>query len=105
MRQTTHLHHWGRSMKSILMLLLLAPFSSSVFAKSNANSSECFQMYRTYMNDYGASKFIPREQMLGFIYQCLPDDYLSNPVREDNLRSHELPQNNNNSEATITVKT
>lgn len=87
------------------MLLLLATLSSPVLAKSNTNTSECFQMYRGYMSDYGASKFIPRDQMLSFIYQCLPDDYLSTPVREDNLRSQELPQNRNNSEFNITTKT
>ena len=59
-------------MKFIFMLLILFVLTDPVLAKPANNTSECLQMYGNYMNKYGASKFIPDEQMLDFIGRCVP---------------------------------
>jgi len=70
-------------MKFIFMLLILFVLTDPVLAdpvltRPVNNTSECLNMYRTYMDNYGASKFIPDAQMLNFIGRCLPDDSVNN---------------------------
>jgi len=67
-------------MKFILMLLALFLLTDSVMAKPVNNTSECLNMYRTYINEYGASRLIPDTQMLDFIGRCLPDNALHDPM-------------------------
>lgn len=67
-------------MKFILMLLALFMLTDPVMAKPVNNTSECLNIYRTYINEYGASRLIPDAQMLDFIGRCLPDDALNNPM-------------------------
>ena len=59
-------------MKFIFMLLILFVLTDPALAKPADNTSECLNMYHTYMNDYGASRLIPDQQMLNFIDRCLP---------------------------------
>ena len=93
-------------MKSILMLLLLvATQANSALAKSNANPSECLQMYGTYMKEYGASKFIPSNQMLSFIYQCLPANYLNNSTLENDQQNQGVLHINEENGKIITIRT
>ncbi len=67
-------------MKFIFMLLVLFLLTDPVMAKPVNTSSECLNMYRTYINEYGASRLIPDAQMLDFIGRCLPDDAFNNPM-------------------------
>ncbi|VAW51626.1 hypothetical protein MNBD_GAMMA05-1478 [hydrothermal vent metagenome] len=87
------------------MLLLLATLFSPVLAQANTNTSECLQMYRAYLNNFGASKFIPPKQMRSFIYQCMPTNYLENTAHNDNRQNQGIVHINEESQKTITVKT
>jgi len=65
-------------MKFIFMLLILFVLTDPVLARPVNNTSECMNMYRTYMDDYGASSYVPDAQMLNFSGRCLPDDSVNN---------------------------
>ncbi len=64
-------------MKFIFILLALFLLAEPVMAKPVNNTSECLNMYRSYIGEYGASRFIPDAQMRNFIGRCLPDDALN----------------------------
>ncbi len=93
-------------MKFIFMLLVLFVLTDPVLAKPVDNTSECMNIYSTYINQYGSSKFIPESEMLNFIGRCLPDDSANNktnkPTYIDGTQHHKLLKNiNNNKTATI----
>ncbi len=87
-------------MKFILMSLTLFLLADPVLARPDNNTSECLNIYRTYMNVYGASRFIPEEQMLNFIYRCLPVD----PVDSNEAQHQKLLQITDDNEKIITIK-
>ena len=92
-------------MKSILMLLSLAALSSPAMANPDTNTSECLQMYRTYINDYGASKFIPPKKMLSFIYRCMPADYSNTSIQKGVQKNQGVIHIHDDSRKTFTTKT
>ena len=69
-------------MKYIFMLLILFVLTDPVLAKPINTSTECLHMYRDYIDEYGAGKFIPETQMLNFIGHCLPDDSTNKTTTE-----------------------
>ena len=83
------------------MLLILFVLTDPVLAKPVSNTSECLQMYGNYINKYGASKFIPDEEMLNFIGRCLPDNSAYSS-KQQNLK---LLRNINSGNYTHTTKT
>ena len=87
-------------MKFIFMLLILFVLTDPVLAKPANNTSECLQMYGNYMNKYGASKFIPDEQMLDFIGRCVP----ANAAYSNKQQNLKLLRNIDDGENTLTVK-
>lgn len=76
-------------MKFVFMLLVLFVLTDPVLAKPVNNTSECLQMYGTYMNEYGASRFIPNEKMLNFVGRCLPDNSTNNPANNGKPPRHQ----------------
>ena len=76
-------------MKFVFMLLALFVLTDPVLAQPVNNTSECLQMYRTYMNDYGTSRFIPNEKMHTFIGRCLPDNSTNNPANHNKPPRHQ----------------
>ncbi|MCK4834601.1 MAG: hypothetical protein KAT12_07475 [Gammaproteobacteria bacterium] len=91
-------------MKFIFMLLILFVLTDPVLAKPAGSTSECLQMYGTYMNEYGASRFIPDEQMLDFIGRCIPAATVNTPGSQSNPRHQKLLRILNNNRNTETVK-
>ncbi len=95
-------------MKFIFMLLILFILTDPVMAKPVSNTSECLNMYHTYMNQYGASKFIPDAQMRDFIGRCLPDNAINNtanqPTYIDGTQRQKLLHNIDNKKV-VPVKT
>jgi len=89
-------------MKFIFMLLILFLLTDPVLAKPVNSTTECLNIYRGYMDEYGAGKFIPKAQMLNFIGRCLPDETSNNhsdhPDYIDGTQHQKLLQNFNNNE-------
>ena len=87
-------------MKFIFMLLLLFLLTDPALAKPVNTTSECLNMYHNYMDEYGASRLIPKAQMLNFIGRCLPDGTANNRSDEpgyiDGTQHQKLLQNFSN---------
>jgi len=91
-------------MKFIFMLLILFVLTDPVMAKPANNSSECLHMYGTYMNEYGASRFIPDDQLLNFIGRCMPANSMNTPVNDGKPQHQKLLRILHGNEKIITVK-
>ena len=92
-------------MKFIFMLLALFVLTDPVLAKPANSSSDCLNMYLTYMNDYGASEFIPREKMLKFIDWCVPANLNNDAAYSNTQQDQRLLRNIEYGERIITYKT
>lgn len=88
-------------MKFTFMLLILFVLTDPVLAKPVSNTFECLQMYGNYINKYGASKFIPEEEMLNFIGRCLPDNSAYSG-KQQNLKHLRNIDNGDNTHTTKT---
>lgn len=84
-------------MRFIFMLLTLFLLTDPVLAKPINSPLECLNMYRTYLNEYGASQSIPDQEMRNFIGRCLPDTAANkstdNPTYIDGTQHQKLLQN------------
>jgi len=84
-------------MKFIFMLLVSFLLTDPVLAKPINSPSECLNMYRTYLNEYGSGDSIPDQEMLNFIGRCLPDNAANNPADDatyiDGTQHQKLLQN------------
>ena len=92
-------------MKFIFMLLALFILTDPVLAKPANNSSECLNMYFTYMNDYGTSEYFPKEKMLKFIDRCMPASLNNDPAYSNTQQDQKLLRNIEFGEKILTFKT
>lgn len=91
-------------MKFIFMLLILFVLTDPVMAKPANNNSECLQMYGTYINQYGASKYFPEQVLFNFADRCLAAGSRDNTAFDDYPPHQKLLRIINNNKRITTVK-
>lgn len=92
-------------MKFIFMLLALFLLTDPVLARPADNTSECLKMYAAYMNEYGSSQFIPKQQMFTFMDRCLPANATHNPAISDKPAHQKLLRIIDVDKNIVTIKT